>query len=153
MLLSLALLLLVVATDVEGSAPSGADAPALPFAWNGWERVDPPAFIELLRTRPERTLYLHAAPAGWVTAAHLPALVDRVGSTVPAAATCALEAAHMPPATFRSTVGQEAARIVEAFRLGWRYPGNCSDLRRVDPDAIRDWWRARSRDAVAPPSR
>ena len=125
----------------EEDKAAGRDAILTSFGWNRWDSVDPFTFLDLLKKRPDRTLFLHNAPKGWIQSRHIEGLVALVDSAAPASATCDLISPHMPPKGFCSTIGQEAARMVECYRFAWSYPVGCSDLDRVDVQEIKQWWR------------
>ena len=64
----------------------------------------------------------------------------------PGAATVLLGSAIHPEKG--STIGHEAAVLIDSFRLGKRYPvANTSTEHRVDPEALVQWWERMDKKA------
>jgi len=91
--------------------------------------------------------FTEPAPAEWLTTDHVPALLERFGSSRPCAFVLTTEA--VPPFDQRGTEGELAAYLVACARLG-RFPagtGATDPELEVDPDDLRAWW-ARIRSAM-----
>lgn len=104
-----------------------------------WAAGGATGLLETLR-RHRRILYLidRDSRRGFVAESDLPGLVALLDSGEPCAVVLQPISAHLP--TRPSTVGHEAALLIEAFRQG-RYPlSPASDLRHVDEEGLRDWW-------------
>ena len=102
----------------------------------------PLQFLGTLRAQrdtPHGVLVMWSPPV-WVRAEHMPALLALARSTEPVAATCGVMAAHAVPLGVRSTLGQEAMRLIEAYRRNWSSE-SCSDVSAPgDPDELDRWW-------------
>lgn len=109
-----------------------------------WSQAGPLGWLDTLRQRPDAVFYVAPAPAAWIGEAALPSLIAALDSTEPAAVVCHRVSAHAVHAGVGSTVGREAAMLVDAFRRRAPYPGGCSDLAVVEPDALRRWWADRA---------
>lgn len=108
--------------------------------WDSWSSVVPSAFLELITRNAEVPLYVAPAPVDWVRAADLADLARLLDSQQPTSVVCFHASAHFPRGR-RSTVGFEAARMIDAYRRQRGYPGySCSDMDRVDPAEVRRWW-------------
>ena len=105
-----------------------------------WENVDPPQYLSILREDPSRVIWAWHPPKGWVRKEHVEKLFSYVESTEPASAVCDVRSPHVPSKGFRSTVGQEAARLIERGYKEEFYPGSCSDLGRIDVTKLKEWW-------------
>lgn len=105
-----------------------------------WARGGPQAWLATLRQHPDTAFYVAHAPEGWIVQTDIAPLMAAMNSTQPAAVVCYLASAHAVPVSTVSTVGHEAAILVEAFRRERAYPGSCSDLAAIDPAEIRRWW-------------
>lgn len=95
--------------------------------------------LETLRGHP-RHVYLmnHEEQQGFVRESELEALMERLASSEPCAVVLQVISAHLPRQ--RSTVGHEAALLIEGFRIG-HYPRHAaSNLHSVDVEELRQWW-------------
>ena len=104
-----------------------------------WEKTRPSDLIESLKQSPDSARTIWAVPKNWIQEKDLPGLIALLDSAEPCAPTVAAESSALPPIK-RSTVGQEAAFLIEGFRRG-RYPPDL-DSSRFHPDKadIRKWW-------------
>ena len=114
-----------------------------------WSRGGSLKWLETLRENPHTVFYVNDAAENWIREADLEVLMAQIGSKVPAGTVCYFASAHGIPNDFQSTVGHEAAIVVDTFRRKGRYPGNCSDLTVADPKALRQWWAQRAKPARA----
>ena len=110
-----------------------------------WSRGGPLKWLGTLRENPRTIFLVNSAPDNWIREANLGVLMAEIESKAPAASVCYFASAHAIPNDFQSTVGEEAAILVNAFRRKWSYPGNCSDLAVVDPVELQKWWVQRSK--------
>lgn len=104
-----------------------------------WKAGGALALVETLREHP-RQVYLvdHDELRGFVRESELEGLMERLASDEPCAVVLQVVSAHLPRQ--RSTVGHEAALLVEGFRSG-RYPLHpASNLQSVDVEELRQWW-------------
>jgi len=111
------------------------------LGWNEWNTVDPFEFLELIKEKPDKPVRLRDAPENWIRREHIDRLVSLLHSTVPVSATAYFASAHAPPEGYHSTVGHEAARMIDCYRRGGRYPPSVSDLDLTDAQEIEKWWR------------
>lgn len=95
--------------------------------------------VETLRRHPRRAYLVDmGGRRGFVAEAELPGLFSLLDSADPCAVVLQPISAHLP--TSFSTVGHEAALLVEGFRQGHYPVSPASDLHHVDLDELRDWW-------------
>ncbi len=107
-------------------------------------RGGPLAWLKTLRANPSAIFHVDYAPAHWIREADLADLMAELESDSPAASVCYLPSTHVVPGAFQSTIGREAAILLDAFRNQRRYPGNCSDLQVIDPAELQRWWARRA---------
>jgi hypothetical protein len=106
------------------------------------------SFLE--REASARSFYTIDEPLrGWIRREHLPRLMVLIDSTRPCAGVVLSISSYLPLA---STVGNEAAFLIEGFRQG-RYPpslhsGGDLDARRTE---IHRWWQLEAKNLVLPP--
>lgn len=74
---------------------------------------------------------------GWVKEEHLPTLIELLDSP-----TECLPVVHEKSSTLpsRSTIGQEAAFLVQGFRAGRYPPALFAEKSGVTKQELRDWW-------------
>jgi hypothetical protein len=109
-----------------------------------WDNFDPLQYLNLLRENPSRMVWACPPPKGWITREYVKMLLYHIDSTEPASAVCDFRSPHLPAREYRSTVGQEAARLIRDGYQREFYPGACSDIGRIDVNAIKDWWNKES---------
>jgi hypothetical protein len=105
-----------------------------------WDTFDPLQYLDLLQENPSRVIWACPPPKGWITGKHVKMLLEHLDSTEPASAVCDFRSPHVPARAYRSTVGQEAARLIRNDYQREFYPGACSDIGRIDVNTIRDQW-------------
>lgn len=145
-----ALLLIVVFSNCTGFCCAGETKPAERLTGfyvgefsgfhHSWDNVDPLQYLELLRENPSKVVRVCPPPKGWITREHVKLLLDYLDSIEPAAAVCDFRSPHVPARAYRSTVGQEAARLIRDGYQRKFYPGACSDIGHIDVNAIKDTW-------------
>jgi hypothetical protein len=91
---------------------TGFNVGELSGSHHSWDSFDPLQYLELLRENPSRVVRVCPPPKGWITREHVKMLLDYLDSTEPAAAVCDFRSPHVPARACRSTVGQEAARLI-----------------------------------------
>lgn len=137
--------LLLAACVLAG--PAHAIRPELPPEWrpvfadppvqmggrqNTWRMLDPISVLSVLAKHPGRVVRVFHPPPGWITPAHLERLralsLDRATAAVVCPYRFPGEPQAMPAPRARSTVGQEARRLIAAATSGdGRWPSACSD--------------------------
>ena len=111
-----------------------------------WHHFGPLAFLDHLKNRTGRLLIL-GAPEGWIKEDDLPELMNLIDSTEPCPSVRAACSSYIGTGT--STVGNEAAFLIEGYRKGRYPPGLNSTRPRPDIREIRSWWRERTGDEFA----
>ena len=115
-----------------------------------FSKQDPLQVLEILASSPNDWIPMPDAPENWIRKEHIPKLMEKLGSKVP----CAGLHSHRdsravgiggygPGKKGRSTIGHEAAHMIESFRHGL-YPKSHAfsiDWTHPDDDALRQWWR------------
>ena len=101
-----------------------------------WQVHGPIAFIETLKSRNGYTV--HGLHKGWVWRSDIPKLVALLDSEEPCAdVSMSISSYHHQG---RSTVGREAAYLIEGFRRG-EYPPSLNSVHfEFNADEIRSWW-------------
>ncbi|HKS58137.1 MAG TPA: hypothetical protein VJS12_22770 [Steroidobacteraceae bacterium] len=101
--------------------------------------LSPPQLLEVLEGRNTEggMAFVAASRRGWVKEEHLPALMELLDSP-----TECLPVMHEKSSTIprRSTIGQEAAFMVEGYRAGTYPPAPIAEKSRVTKEELRDWW-------------
>ena len=108
-----------------------------------WASTTPLGFLNSLTKHPGTVVYVPKSPEGWLGSAHIDGLMRVIDSKQPTAIICWFVCPHAPLADAQSTLGNEAAIMVEAFRLGHGYPSSCSNLRTIDKNALKQWWHTK----------
>ena len=97
--------------------------------------------LEFLQLRPGYWV-AGSFPQNWVQEIDLSALMEEIDSVTPCANVMHMASSYIDTAT--STVGNEAAYLVESFRSG-KYPPRLNSTRPyVDVEGIKEWWRLRN---------
>jgi hypothetical protein len=116
-----------------------------------WASTSPMEFLYLLENHPAPVLHLGLpSPKGWLKHEHIDELVRVIDSEQPTAILCWVISPHIPPAKAKSTLGSEAAIMVECFRSGSQYPRTCSNLAVVDKEVLKQWWRDQVTNKMVP---
>ncbi len=97
----------------------------------------PLEFLEYLRNQKRRSVAV-IAPRDWIKEKDLPGLVALVDSPDSCAAVISPLSSAM--ARTRSTVGIEAAYLIEGYRAGTYPPGLVSMYSHADVAVIKAWW-------------
>lgn len=107
-----------------------------------WEQSGALDLLELLKEYP--VLYcVEEDHEGWVKEADLAGLVELLDSSEPCANVISSRSSFIDFEP--STIGNEAAYLIEGYRRG-KYPPRLNSTRpRPDVDEIRAWWRERER--------
>jgi len=112
-------------------------------AGENWQKGTPFGLLAVLASHPG-TGYLVTDPlADWVEESHLAPLMKLIESDRPCAAVILSEVANPPMPPSFSTIGNEAAYLVEGFRTGRYPPRESSVMPPPDVEEIRAWWEAR----------
>jgi hypothetical protein len=96
--------------------------------------------LDILREDPSRVIWAWNPPKGWIRREHVEKLFSYVESAELACAVCDVRSPHVPRKEFQSTVGQEAARLIQKGYKKDFYPGSCSDLSRINVTELKEWW-------------
>jgi len=105
------------------------------------ETQGPLDLLELLKTWESADWLAPHFPFGWVKETDLPSLVALLDSTEPCANVRSMVSSVI--IRERSTVGNEAAYLIEGFRKDRYPPGLVSNHPLQDIEEIEAWWRAR----------
>lgn len=98
--------------------------------------------LEILKARDKPLLVHPTIPADWVSEADLPALVNMLDSDEPCAGVINMLSSRID--TTHSTVGNQAAYLIEGFRKDRYPPGLLTTLPYDDIEELKRWWRERS---------
>ena len=102
------------------------------------------AFLIRLDERGVKVVSVADAPENWIRKEHLPLLVHLLESKEPCASVGSMRSSridfgkdHKP-----STVGHEAAYLIESYRHGLfpKYAVNSSSNVTLDREALKKWW-------------
>jgi hypothetical protein len=140
---------------IEDTVPS-ANAEAVPpktgdqhhFGREGYLKKEPVELIAFLIREHERgviVVHLNDAPRNWIKKEHIGPLVLLLDSIEPCASVYPLRSSAIPPKDrFKpSTVGHEAAYLIDSYRSAGLYPGSNLDTStdlKFDRDEIKRWW-------------
>lgn len=97
--------------------------------------------LDLLKRWESNNWLSPILPFGWVKESDLPALVELLDSTEPCANVQSMVSSFMD--SKRSTVGNEAAYLIEGFRNDWYPPRLNSTRPKCDIEEIKKWWAER----------
>ncbi len=101
----------------------------------------PLELLALLKTRGSPYWVSPIMPFGWVKERDLPALIDLLDSPEPCANVQSMLSSFIDIS--RSTIGNEAAYLIEGFRRDW-YPPRLNSTRPFcDIEEIKQWWEER----------
>lgn len=126
---------------LAGCMPSPVADPATCTGDGGWVKGTPLDLIEVLKANGRGTLRFRCAHRGFVRSEHIPALIALLDSEEPCASVTLASSSTL---LFDSTVGIEAAYLIEGYRAG-EYPPDLNSTRQpVDREEILRWWRERS---------
>ena len=103
-----------------------------------WGSKRPIELIEELKQHPKSIYTIWFVPKEWILEQDLPGLITLLDSETPCASTVSADSSTLPPPG--STVGHEAAFLIQGFREG-RYPAELNSSRFTpDKTEIRNWW-------------
>ena len=109
-----------------------------------WQNEGPLAFIEFLKqykkaSNEARAYTVYGFHRGWLTEDDMPRLIDLLDSEKNCAAVNSIFSSALPQQS--STIGREAAFLIEGFRSG-KYPPTMDSVRyfEFDADSILQWW-------------
>jgi len=112
-------------------------------AGENWEQGTPFGLLALLASQTGTSFRVAEPLPDFVKEKHLGALINLIQSDRPCAAVVLAGFSKEPEPESFSTIGNEAAYMIEGFRAG-RYPPRQSSIDpRPDLDAIRAWWEQR----------
>ena len=128
--------------------------PSVPSAWrlvgeskegcakdDDWLEMTPLEFLSTLR-KTEPWMIFRCSHDGWVGREHIPQLIELLDSDEPCASVMLSISSFLGP---RSTVGNEAAYIIQGYRAGKYPPASNSNRPLIDRDEIRRWWSEQQR--------
>ena len=108
-----------------------------------WENLGPIDFLELLKSKKNEkcpTYSVFGMHTKWVKINHIPDLVALLDSKEPCANVCSIYSSFLD--CNKSTIGREAAFIIEGFRSGNYPPAGNSGRSREQIDEIKEWWKS-----------
>jgi len=108
-----------------------------------WENKGALEFLDFIRLRGTVYTVVGKHP-NWIREDDLPALMELLDSTEPCSNVMSWESSFLDLKP--STIGNEAAYLIEGFRSGAYPPGLNSTRPRPDKDEIRQWWLRRLPD-------
>jgi len=111
----------------------------------GWQDVRPLEYLSYLRTHPANVFTVFGCKEGWVKEEDVPLLMEHLDSKEPCPNQVSANSSFLN--TKRSTVGNEAAWLIQAFRVGRFPPGLNSTNNGPDPAELRRWWQERKQRA------
>lgn len=122
------------ATHGEGDGIHG-------IQWSSFNTSQGPiALLDFLKQR-RNSWMAPIFPRGWIKESDLPTLMGLVESTEPCANVMNMVSSVVDTTT--STIGNEAAYLIEGFRTGGYPPRLVSTLPRCDVREIKAWWSKR----------
>lgn len=132
--------------DAETVPPKSGDQHR--FGREDYLKKEPFEFIAFLIREHEQgvvVVHLDDAPRSWIKKEHIGRLVLLLDSKDPCASVYPLRSSAIPPKDrFKpSTVGHEAAYLIDSYRNGGLYPGSNLDTSTdltFDRDEIKRWW-------------
>jgi hypothetical protein len=102
-----------------------------------WHHSGPQQFLEALQREPEGQTLVYCFHAGWLRSSDIDGLIALLDSTIP----CSSVASGLSSRIARgSTVGHEAAFLIEGFRRNSYPPTLNSRTWKADRDEILEWW-------------
>jgi hypothetical protein len=113
----------------------------LAFESSGFDTgLGPLALLDFLRERRGawRSSFF---PKDWIKESDLPALMDLLDASDPCAGVIGMASSASDTST--STVGNEAAYLIEGYRKGYYPPRALSTRPLCDVQEIREWWKKR----------
>jgi hypothetical protein len=105
-----------------------------------WDNLGPLEFLDRLREGTGTYVVVHEH-GGWVKEEHLSVLVSLLDSDEPCMNVKSVFSSFLETAP--STVGNEAAYLINGFRKGEYPPGLNSTRPRPNKEEIREWWSMR----------
>lgn len=116
-----------------------------------FSRQSPMEFLEYLRDEvgPDRCYFFSGPKEDWIHREHLPGLMKVLDSQEPCAGVAMYASSSL---AVRSTVGNEAAFLIEGYRLN-RYPPDLHSGRLAADvrESIRRWWATELERSAMPP--
>jgi hypothetical protein len=107
-----------------------------------WEQSGPMELLGVLKAKGHGacpTYVIHGVADAWVTENHVSELISLLGSAEPCANVCRTISSFRDCNT--SSVGREAAFLIEGFRRGEYPPDLNSGRAHFDKDEIISWWQ------------
>ena len=108
------------------------------FDWNNSSPLD---FIYFLRNYEKNSYIVIGVYKDWIKIKHIPQLIQLLNSEEECANVASAYSSYMD--TNKSTVGNEAAYLINAFRIGQYPPGLNSTRPKPDKEEILSWWENR----------
>jgi len=111
--------------------------------------LSPIQFLDVLERSRNNTIMVFGESRNWILASDVRPLLSRLYSQTPCAGVVSSYSSHMPPSDFRSTVGHEAALLIEGFRCGYYPPVGSSDQFHLDILELKGWYETWSTNRQA----
>ena len=107
-----------------------------------WEKSDPFELLELLKSKQNEkcpTYSIYEMHTNWVKIDHIPELISLLDSKEPCANVCSIYSSFRD--CNKSTIGREAAFLIEGYRQG-KYPpsGNSGGADEIIEE-LKNWWK------------
>jgi len=111
--------------------------------WCGFDYVSegPLDLLEILKSRDKPTMLPPGIPSCWISESDLPALFNLLDSNEPCAGVINMLSSRID--TSHSTVGNQAAYLIEGFRKGRYPPGLLTTEPYRGMKELKSWWRDR----------
>lgn len=116
-----------------------------------WQSSGPLELLSLLKDKGQGscpTYIIHGVTDDWVKEEHLGGLISLLGSDEPCANVCRTISSFMD--CNASTVGKEAAFLIEGFRRGEYPPSLNSGRSYLYEDEILSWWHDHTTERSIP---
>ena len=111
-----------------------------------WQDVRPLEYLSYLSSNPANTVHVFGCKEGWVKEEDVPLLLELLDSKESCPNQMSARSSWWDER--RSTVGIEAAWLIQAFRVGRFPPGLNSSNRGPDPAELRRWWQERKEQSA-----
>jgi len=114
-----------------------------------WQDVRPLEYLSYLSSHSANAVTVSGCKEGWVKEEDVPLLLDLLDSKESCPNQKSVKSSFWSEE--RSTVGNEAAWLIQAFRVGRFPPGLNSTNNGPDPAELRRWWQERKERSSAQP--
>lgn len=103
----------------------------------------PAMFLHGLTVKRDWVMTFVTPVKSWIRAEHIPDLISLLDSKEPCTPVVDAHSSFIPPS---STIGQEAAMMIDGFRQGAYPPAlTASRYGEKEKQELRDWWQSQTR--------